>query len=571
MKTKAFLLDGRLIQPGLCHHPFNLAAHADAAPASRGRTFGRLARRCILLGVLPFCYLDVTLGAQPIAVQVPVKINLYGDSGVTAQEAAAYILDANSLLKPTGITLVPVKLGEHNGPSVLGLADQLAMISNGGKEIKQEIRNQRGIKISFVKQPDANNPLVDGLSLANVPSLIVSETPGSTNGITHPGYTIAHEIGHVFALPHSAGANDVMLAFGYDGTQFTPDQIEAMQRKRYVFGKCSTQFKEAFPSIKDAEQFGAAVDFDNLGGATGMQSLYRVDLTSLDALADQTGGDSSNISVRLMAAGVVPNTGSISATYALGFDTDNQAGTGILYAGQSGIDSIVYISGSGNLGSFALSGQVISTSGPSFNPVALPDVPILETNDIISESFSDGLTLSTPFTTSIHFNLPKDLLSSAGLASAALPAVAATIELGGLAADPSDDLILTRSTDLTFNTRAYLDDPTLTTFGTGVPKPGEAYPFRIEGLAPNDSFNLLLDGQSILSGTLDGNGAYSGSFVFPSSLSPEQPYFLTAQDSSGEFAYSSTCPKIPDHGATGLLLAGALAALFGGSACRRRG
>lgn len=507
--------------------------------------------------------------AAPIRVQVPVIVNLYQDSGVTKDGATDFIKDANKLLAQAGYTLVPVKFNNVNQTSELTRADRDQARTAGGQAIKQDIPNQRGLKIDFVKQSDKGNPGTDGVAVHKDPTLIVNPVAGSTNGIRNTGYTIAHEVAHVLTIPgHSAGADDIMQPSGYTGTKFTAAQITEMQTQRYIVGKCSTQFKAAFPAMKDAEQFGAAANFTNPGAATGLAALHRVDLTALDAAADQTGGDTANVFSRFTLPGLLPATGSATLGYALGFDTDGLAGTGISYAGQAGIDRLVYVTGAGNQAGWSLAGTVVDTDNPLFPSTPLPQVPVLGVESEFLDALGGGTGAIDPLATTIQFLVPKSLLSGLPLPAANLPAVAASIDPGADATDPADDTILMASTDLSFNTRAYLDDPTLTTFGTGIPVAGQPYAFNVTGLTPNDTFHLLLNGDSIFSATLDAAGSYTGSFVFPATLPVSETYALAAQDSSGEFAYNNTCPKVADTRATVPLL---LAGISGLLLLRRRG
>ncbi|MCP4661841.1 MAG: hypothetical protein GY856_41085 [bacterium] len=88
--------------------------------------------------------------------------------------------------------------------------------------------------------------------------------------------------------------------------------------------------------------------------------------------------------------------------------------------------------------------------------------------------------------------------------------------------------------------------PSLSTFGDGVPTPGGGYPITIEGLEPGSEFDLYLDEEVVLSGELDADGRWEGDFVFPANLSTNVLHFLTAQDLTGAFAYSMTCPEWDD-------------------------
>ena len=157
-----------------------------------------------------------------------------------------------------------------------------------------------------------------------------------------------------------------MKASGFGGTVFTPDQITEMQKQRYVVGKCATQFQQAFPAIKDPEQFGSAANITNTGGS-GLDSLARLDLTSL--ANNSTGGDPSNVTANIMVNGVLNGSGN-TYQYALGFNTDNSAGTGITYAGQPGIDRIVYVNAVDSPGGPILTGSVLDTHTLASTPLS---------------------------------------------------------------------------------------------------------------------------------------------------------------------------------------------------------
>jgi hypothetical protein len=527
----------------------------------------------------------LTARAAVISVQVPVKVNLYPNSGIDKAAAISNIKDANKLLKQAGFLLVPVKFddipaGGGGGPAAGSKLDRTRRDSVrefGGKELKDKtiIPNQRGIKMSFVEKVNIDNDDVVGVGLHENPTLIVQNVAGSTtkDGITtsNTGETIAHELAHILTIAppkfpnngHSTGADDIMKADGFGGRKFTDDQIKEMQTQRYVRGKCATQFKQAFPAIKDPEQFGAAANINNGVGGTALTSLQRVDLTSLDAnVPNLIGGDTSNINANIMVNGVLPTSGTVNLTYALGIDTDHSTATGISYGGQAGIDRIAYITAMGNSSALAMTGTVVDTDSLGFPVVGLLSTPAFVTENEFNDALGGppGADFADPAATGFHFDLPKSFLGS--LASADLAAVAASVNRG---IAPTADTILSNTTDLDFNTRAYLDDPTLSTFGTGVPTPGQPYPFSVSGLKANDTFNLLLDGDTVFSGMLDGTGSFNGSFPFPLSDPNTVSYFLTAQDSTGEFAYNTSCP-IPEPSSIVSLAVGLAVILV----CKRR-
>ncbi|MBM3131938.1 MAG: hypothetical protein FJZ95_02750 [Chloroflexi bacterium] len=230
-------------------------------------------------------------------------------------------------------------------------------------------------------------------------------------------------------------------------------------------------------------------------------------------------------------AGVLPNSEEINATYSLGFDIDDNAATGVSHAGLPGVDRIVYIHATGriDLGTFGVSGEVYHTIAGTTLP--LPQPPeAFSVNEI-----ADFESESEPRATDFFFAIPKALLD---LTAVEIPVVTTAGE-NGLVHDTAE---------FEFDLERWLKDATFITFGTGVPNPGDYYPIQISGLMPNDRFDLYLDDVLMFSDTLDGSGGFSGGFVFPPSFSNYEPHFLTAQDSTGEFAYGMTCPKAPPTG-----------------------
>jgi hypothetical protein len=245
-------------------------------------------------------------------------------------------------------------------------------------------------------------------------------------------------------------------------------------------------------------------------------------MTSLDVT--EVGGDRDNINTQLTVGGALPDDENIDATYSIGFDIDDHIGTGVTYAGLDGVDRLVYVYATGNIGmgTFMLNGEVEDTVSGLTDP--LPETPIFE----IEHKLGD---VSTPEETGFLFSIPKNLLD---FAVTDVPSVVASSD-GVDILDTLDKFI--------FNSDQYLDDPSLTTFDTGVPTPGAPYPFQISGMNPNDAFELYLDDTLVLSDTLDASGNFSGEFVFPIDLSNTELHFLTALDSTAEFAYSFTCPE----------------------------
>lgn len=520
----------------------------------------------ILLGIALFA--STGLAAQT-AIQIPVIVNIYTNAGVNEAGAREAIKEANKALKQANMQMVVVKVqnateGDAGNDGKFSQAERTALRTFGGKELNK-LPNQKGIKISFGETPSTETPATPGVSIHRDPTIIVKNR--ATAALT--GQTIAHELGHVMTLgpkhlvtptqraddgghtPNTAGETgkeNLMAPSNYrTDTKLTAAQIAEMNARKYFVGKCSTQFSNAFPAIKDKQQFGTKTDENNdQGAAPSLFDLHQTFLTSLDGAA--------NIQSQLTVAAPLPTGSPISAQYTLGFDSDQNAATGIAYSGLSGVDKIVEILANGTFGTpgFSLSGVVRD----ALNPLIVD--PLTSVKAVIDDALYDIDTPGDPTATSFLFDIPKSLLGITSLATD-LPVVATAGDGLSIFDDSIFDFDLTR----------WLDDPTLETFGNGTAAPGQPYAFSVSGLEPLSPFNLLLDGDIITSGILDSLGEFSGSFIFPSSLPVDQFHFLTAQDSTGEFAYSMVCPT-PEPG-TMLLLGSGVAGLIWFQRRRRLG
>ena len=122
--------------------------------------------------------------AQAAVVGVQVSVNNYTDSGVTAVQITDYIKAANQLLKQAGFLLVPVVTNTPAGPSNLDRTKRDDFRTDGGKELKAQVPNQRGIKIDFVKTVNIDNADVVGVGVHRNPTLIVQQVPGANNAAT---------------------------------------------------------------------------------------------------------------------------------------------------------------------------------------------------------------------------------------------------------------------------------------------------------------------------------------------------------------------------------------------------
>ncbi len=376
------------------------------------------------------------------------------------------------------------------------------------------------------------------------PTIIVQEY-GSTNDT---GQTIAHEGAHVLTLsvkhmittnttsdtnghappiPGPAGTGNLLAATNTPGaTNLTKLQIDEMKKELTNYGFNAKQFKENYPAIPELTQSGAARDDDGDALSTGghggellpIHDLHRVWLGSEQGVA--------TVDVSLTVGGLVPPEGPFEALYALGWDTDNDLGTGVSYAGRAGIDRIVRILVSRPIspGPLVVDGFV---EDPVTHNVLLLPGPI----ELLTEhEFNDRSGGTYPLHTTIAFRVPKAML---GLIAPQVPVVAAS----GIAAEFFDTV------DLALDQQLWAHRPDLRLYGSGVPRAGVPYPFTLSRMSPSRPVQLYLDDALVFSGHLNASGACAGSFLPPAGLGNETLHFLTALDQTESFAGNITSPK----------------------------
>lgn len=500
---------------------------------------------------------------QPIAqgTQIPVIVNIYNNSGMTEAEARQAIGKANECLKAAGLKLTVVKV---NTGATAGDVGQDGDITSGTEEAdvvnkgEEEIRgtpNKRGIKIDFFRTPDYENASNPGFVLGKRPVVVTRKryaNDGTTYSPERTGQTIAHEVGHIMCLdgghkiddktnansaghaPDQAGAagrENAMAPSNYrTDCKLTKDQIEKMKKSQYVHGKCSSQWERAYPAKKEKQQHGASTDAIRESGIVSPHlDLWGTDIWSRDGFGNLYG--------RIGLTGLIPciAPGALGigvGTYALAFDSDGNPMTGYPYDGFVGREYALEITAiPGELGCYAV-GMVRNLATGRLQP--LPEAPVVYDAQRLTDLAGHG---GQRVMSQVRFTLPKEMV---GL-PVTLPMEWPTQIPVGISA--KYQYVVNDTDSLVFSLDRWLQDPSLDTFGTGVPTPGQPYPFRLSGLQPNSAFQLSVDNRPVFTGILDPMGGYTGEFTFPGDLSNHYWYFLTAQDETGEFAYSITCPE----------------------------
>lgn len=541
--------------------------------------------------------------ARYTMVQIPVVVNIYDDTDpayeVTKADVDAAIKETNKILRQTGMKLVVKKINTgadakgDNGDGAFTLDERGALRTFGANELKDLVKKDgkaigKGLKISFGKTP-ADGSTTPGVSVHRNPTVIVKKRASAAQ----TAQTIAHEIGHVMTLCGPYKVNDKNGDGDYDdpgerangnghlpntpgtdgnqnlmapsnwraGTALTPEQIEEMRKRRYKHGYCSTQWEKAFPAAKDKEEFGMAADAEGdiePGGVANLVDLNHGYLTSLHP-DDPSGGLPVVQSEWQLAIGDELAPGDeVSTVYQLGFDVDGDVATGVQLGSTLGIDRVarVMVDGSLTPDGLACEGELFHTfvhptEGETWEH--MDELPVtydleLSVGDLDEPNRLAGVTFfCDPYKSQL--GILED-----GFGPRWIPF---TITSSGTDANVIDDQLV----ESFFDVFHWQSIPTLTPDLNGVPTPGMPYGFTVSGLRENSPFKLFLDDREVFSGILDENGHLHDSFVFPSDLSAETLYFLTAQDDTGEFAASMTCP-VPEPASLAMLSVGGLIALL---------
>ncbi|MHC4738055.1 MAG: hypothetical protein ACYS9Y_04030 [Planctomycetota bacterium] len=539
-------------------------------------------------------------------VFIPVLINVYPNADVNATTAGEVIRKVNEDLRKNAnpslgtMNLVPLSrtptaidpnsggTGHYGGDNGDGSGtagdgkltyrpgannDELDNVFVYGRKEIAATRNHCGIKICFVELPIANEN-TPGACKHCKPTMVVSLPKSKQisdlrgrglSAADATAETVLHELGHILTLkakhkitPHRNADNNghapatAMLNDPYGNGNFMApgsrrtrtrmmiaQYVEMLIAARRKAGK-SVREMDLNPPERVHRQFGTVADDagDQEYGGSPVSPIYDLHSVYLSGTHESDIGDddTEQIWVQMRVADTLPTYGEIAATYTLGFDIDNDTLTGVWHAGCLGIDRVVIVQVQGDisLGTFVVEGTIHNTVTGAWETLT---TPVVETEDMFIDSESNPIPVETTFT----FEIPKSFVN---LLAVYVPVIA-TAGYGGDIYD---------SAEFEFDTERWLHDPTLTVFGTGIPTPGQVYPFEVSDLEPNSPFTLYLDDEPVLSDTLNPSGGYSGQFIFPTELSTTETHFLVAQDETGEFAYN-VAPSAVQCGEWGYLSA----------------
>ncbi len=532
------------------------------------------------------------VAAAPETTVIPVVVNLYANSGATADRAKSVVAAANKIFadNSAGIKLAIVdtltlnaaqsKAAGDDGSSVRDSeirgvesdgkftgAERIKAYDYGKGEIGK-IKGKKGIKVSFALWPTQENQFNPGVSSNKHGVTLIQDQGGTALQIAQTGSTLAHEICHILGLLAGHVIQDKIVAdeAGHSpedtndangtrnlmararvrrGTSLTAAQIAVIQKNARDYGWCTEQFQANFPAVKLSQAFGRNTDGVVVISGPSAPPLYDIRDVWVAFSAPLASG-TAPLAVQVRMAGVPAVGDAVNAIYALGFDADANSATGTSYGGVSGIDRIVRTTVQGTLQStLGSGGLMVSTTLQNTATGQVQPLPpaALSFDQEYPQDFVSGTP--TPgempvVSTSLSLVLAP---GSLGLQASLVPVVATS----------GTGVSTWQTAPFGYDQQASNHRPTVTTFGNGVPTPGQPYPVSITGLAPGASFELDLDETAVITGTASSQGSYSGSFVFPSGVSTAQAHFLTALDALGGLATGMTCPVWGPMGPVGIL------------------
>ncbi len=491
---------------------------------------------------------------------IPVIVNVLRNAGITEEEVRKSIADANEILKKAKARLTIIKLNKDvtdngNNDGVLDITEWSKLDRGGRKEIRALVdeqgvrRNQKGKKIVFARKlpPSADKKTVVGISMHR-DSVIMFGAGDIRTGVGDKAFadqmakTVAHEVLHNLTLaekhqvtgnpkdPKPADFSDgdghtparkanVMYPKVGSGNEVTDLQVQKIVKDGFLSrfeGKPAEKEKKDEPARKKKYQFGAdADDLDDQSNAAPSYLDLKETLLSSDA-------DSTDVHTFIQLAGLLPE-GAFNARYALLWDTDADAQSGASFNGFDGMERAVLLDVHR-----AAAQSDVEVDFQALDLLA-GGIPLFEgkgellLGKKIEETYDD-FPVASANNHQLSFTIPKRILA---LSATEIPVVAL--------AESADQTVDTQ--ELLFDLARFARDGTLS-LGLGeAHSPPQQVPFQIEDLKPFDPFTLFFDDIPVFQGLLDASGGYTGEFL-AHAMAPGNLAFITAQDSTGEFAFN---------------------------------
>jgi len=491
--------------------------------------------------------------------QVSVVINILSNSGASVVNATSVVAEVNEYFRTNNwnVRFKVERVNENvtmgdSGDGDLTVAEGDTVVARGRAELTNEFGG-KGVKITFANTPEVGST-TPGWSIHRNPSFVVKDR--GSNSLT--AQTIFHEFGHIITLcgtyllegsnwtnarghapdtNTSWGAKNFMAPSNWrDGVGVTSNQKAKVESDGVLDGMSTTVTNNPASTASGVRLRSAYARYMRYHAQSNVYLWQDVMLRS--ALGEQ------NIYGQLVLGGLFPASGYLQVAYRMLFDADNEVSTGVDIAGFLGIDRELRINIIWEFGFVMFDAKVICYISGTTNQ--LPVLPLLYLA-IRVHGLDDP---AVPYKQVITFEVPESMLF---LTAPEVPVglVSQDLATGGLV-----------DTGFMMYYQEFWKMIPALVLQQNYAAPGDPVPFEITGLLPNDAYNLYVEDSLISSGALLPDGTATGTFVFPS-VPLDTTYYITAQDSSGNFGFN-VLGAIPEPGVLLVLMA------MTGIACARR-
>jgi len=477
---------------------------------------------------------------------VPILINSFKDDGVSEAEAKAMLTRTNEIYKQAKIKFTLKKVNDDlanpgDGNESWTRAERDKVREDGKKELEKVAGKDKGVKVSFAKQPDSSDAKTLGLAIKGHPVAIAGETAGNA---ADSADTFAHELGHVLGLDDRyADADKDKLMYGYSetdgkklgagGQKLTPGEIAIVAANAKKLGKVEkVEAAMKDPTERQPKKSGVGTSSSAVTPRTAEQITYAT-----------FSGDSfsSGLELSLMLGGIAQSTDPVF-DYSVLFDADDNPLTGAMVGAHAGIDNVLQMQ-------LDPASETVSAS-------------------LLDDSFAviAGAVGSSAFRREVEFENLKDVLSppiiptfdpgrdfiDIELVALNLVSSAPITVVSGNPGSPFDEF----SVDYTDDLLAGFEGPQLLSSFFLFDPSAPIIDFEGFDYLPNEMVDLFLDDTLLATVTADVSGQIAGPLALPSGLARDDFFFITGQGrDSGDFGFFVVMSKVPEPGSMALVLA----------------
>ncbi len=440
-------------------------------------------------------------GPEEKFYSVKLHVNIYNGAGTTVEEVKAAVKRANEILKHAMVRLeltdacirenVDIPGGNDGG---LTAEERRTARKEGREEVAGEDGKGKGVKASFIMNPQQKDMDVNGLAVEGDPTIIMRENAA---GNEKTAQTMAHEFGHVFGLRdlYDAGTEGSIM-HGYSaertGTALSEMEIATIKSNAKGFGNEISRKTDGAPAERTPEEHGAKANpapTTPPGGSEKKIAFARI---------NRLEGDPDYL-INIEIDGIIPVTVP-SRRYHVLFDFDNDTATGSTQFARPGINGqvVVIVNGENSITGF-YQGFV----PPSSAPVTITRFRGLEcfNDEALAPPTQPTFSAEHDF---LRILVPQNLLGFTN---------GDEFDVTVLAANTTDGV--TDQFDVRFH-RLFgdLGDIGLTT-QLGHYRGGETALLAAHGFPPSSMANLFLDDTHIADLPIDESGSFSGGVELP--------------------------------------------------------